>query len=339
MPAFQDNPKIFQTFFESLKGGVKLGVKCVGDLNRLINKKDSHDLVQYVAMAETLQDRKLAEVATRIIEKEDAHLVLIAGPSSSAKTTFALKLCVQLRVLGKAPLCVSLDDFYVDRAKTPKDAKGEYDYECLEALNIECINKTFQGLINGERVRMPRYNFLAGLSEWGDEMQLEENGIIVVEGIHGLNDNLTKLINPENKFRIFISALTQINIDDHNRIPTTDNRLLRRIVRDYQYRGYSAEDTIVRWPSVRAGEEAHIFPFQNNADFVYNSALDYEISTLKVIAEPLLRRIKPDNEKAYNEAVRLLAILANFLPLAEKYVPTLSLLREFIGGSPFHDKV
>ncbi|KAH7822760.1 Uridine kinase [Monocercomonoides exilis] len=338
IPEFKDMPKIFDTFKESKYRGKVLGVRCAGDLNRLIGRATKGDLQSYILVSEALHERQLVNVAEKIVTRPSVHLVLIAGPSSSGKTTFARKLCVQLQVFGKRPHCISLDDFYVNREKTPKDEKGEYDFEAVEALDLPFLNETLLKLLSGEEVTLPKFDFKSGTRKQGQSMQLSDNSIIVMEGIHGLNDRLTAMIPQDKKYKIFISALTQLNLDDHNRIPTTDNRLVRRMVRDFQFRGTSGEETLMRWPSVRAGEEKHIFPHQGNADFIFNSALDYELAALKVIAEPLLKNIRPTTP-VYHEALRLLSFLQNFDPIPHKYIPDCSILREFIGDSPYHKDV
>ncbi|KAH7816497.1 Uridine kinase [Monocercomonoides exilis] len=335
VPEFKDMPKIFETFKESKYRGKVLGVRCVGDLNRLIGRATKGELQSYIHVSEALHERQLVAVAEKIVTCPSVHLVLIAGPSSSGKTTFARKLCVQLQVFGKQPQCISLDDFYVNRDKMPKDEKGDYDFEAVEALDLPFLNEFLLKLLRGEIVTLPKFDFKTGTRKEGKQMQLSISAIIVMEGIHGLNDRLTAMIPQEQKYKIFISALTQLNLDDHNRIPTTDNRLLRRLVRDFQFRGLSGEETLMRWPSVRAGEEKYIFPHQGNADFIFNSALDYELAALKVIAEPLLKNIRPTTP-VYHEALRLLSFLQNFDPIPHKYIPDCSILREFIGDSPYH---
>ncbi|KAH7828468.1 Uridine kinase [Monocercomonoides exilis] len=333
---FVDQPKIFSTFVESKKWGRTFNVSSVGDLNKLVLDNSVQKIRQYILLCETLHDRKMVEIATAATSNENCKLILIAGPSSSGKTTFARKLCVHLRVLGKDPFCLSLDDFYNELEDCPKDASGEYDFESLEALDVKLINETLSDLIALKEVQIPVYNFKTNKKERGKIVQLKPNSIIVVEGIHGLNDRLTPMIPAEQKYKIFISALTQLTLDELHRVPTTDNRLVRRMVRDYQFRGTSGEETILRWPAVRAGEEKHIFPFQNSADIIFNSALDYEMCALRTIAEPLLRRLLPSSP-VYLEAQRILSFVRCFEPLETSHIPINSILREFIGGSSFAD--
>jgi uridine kinase len=274
-------------------------------------------------------------VAQTYARKDELKIVLIAGPSSSGKTTFSKRLAIQLRVLGLKPYPLSLDDYFVDRECTPKDAEGNYDFESIRALDLELFNKQLTALLQGETVELPQFNFRTGLREWnGKQYKMERDSILVIEGIHGLNELLTSSIARENKYKIYISALTQLNIDNHNRMPTTDGRLIRRIVRDYKYRGRSAETTILGWPRVRAGEEKNIFPYQEEADIMFNSELVYEMCILKKYAEPLLQEI-PANSPASLEARRLLIFLGYFLETGEETVPKNSILREFIGGSCF----
>ena len=283
-----------------------------------------------------MHNKKISEIADRIFERKDSvKTILIAGPSSSGKTTFTKKLSIQLRVHGFNPLTISLDDYFLPRDSTPKDEDGNFDFECLEAIDVPLLNEHLLRLFKGEEITIPLYDFVTGLRKNdGHRLKLEKRNILLIEGIHGLNDRLTHLIPSEQKYKIYVSALTQLNLDDRNRIPTTDNRLLRRIVRDHQFRGHNALTTLGMWQSVRKGENKNIFPFQNNADSAFNSALDYELAVLKGYAEPLLKSVKPYHQE-YSEAVRLLSFLNNFLPLPEKYVPDQSILREFIGDSAF----
>jgi uridine kinase len=262
--------------------------------------------------------------------------VLIAGPSSSGKTTTALRLAIQLRVLGIEPIPISLDNYYLDHDKTPLDEEGKPDYESLEALDLPYLNEQLLDLLEGKEVIIPDYDFKSGRRkpEGGKSIRMGRRSMLIIEGIHGLNDKLTGQIEREKKFKLYVSALTQLNLDDHNRIPTTDNRLIRRMVRDYQFRGNSAVGTIRMWPSVQRGEKKHIFPYQDTADVAFNSALDYELGVLKVYAEPLLRLVKPTMEE-YAEAVRLFSFLENFAPIPSHYIPGQSILREFIGDSEF----
>lgn len=332
LPQFHDMPQLFTVYKEYKTWGKMIGVSSVGQLNELIENRKTKD---YVEITETLQNNKLAGIAEQIKEKKTVKVVLIAGPSSSGKTTTAKKLSMQLRVLGYDPYAVSLDDYYLGRDKTPRDENGKFDFECLEALDVPLLNDILLRLFAGEEVELPSYNFKTGDRIYnGKRLKLNERSILILEGIHGLNDKLTPQIDPSLKFKIYLSALTQLNLDDHHRIPTSDNRLLRRIVRDAQFRGSSASATIGMWAAVRGGESKHIFPFQNTADAVFNTALDYELSVLKIYAEPLLRAVKP-TDPAYSEASRLLIFLTNFLSVSPSFVPGQSILREFIGDSDF----
>lgn len=312
-----------------------MGVATVGELNDKILKGDAGELIK---IAEAFHEKQLANIADRIAEAHRAkgvRVVLISGPSSSGKTTSAKRIGVQLRVLGLHPVLISLDDYFVDREKTPRDENGDYDYECLEAINIKLLNEHLQQLIAGESVEIPRYDFISGTSQWHDKpLQLDDRSILIMEGIHGLNPNLTPSIPDSLKFKIYLSCFTSVAMDNVSRIATTDNRLLRRITRDYRTRGSSAYDTIARWASVRRGEERHIFPYQENADVMFNSSLFYEIPILRPIIEPILREI-PDTVPEYGEAERLLKFLDNFTPLTTNEIPPTSILREFVGGSSF----
>jgi uridine kinase len=283
-----------------------------------------------------LHEKKIAEIATVITEKSPkVNIVLIAGPSSSGKTTFSKRLAVQLAVNGLHAIQISLDDFFVDREHTPKDENGEFDFEALEAIDIDYFNRLLIRLLNGEEVELPRFNFQTGERVFrGEMLKMEKDNILVIEGIHGLNPGLIPEIDPDKTFRIFISALTQISFDEHTYVPTTDNRLLRRMIRDAKYRGYSASKTIQRWPSVRRGEDKHIFPFQENADIMFNSALVYELAVLKRYANTLLKSVK-ENEREYAEAMRLLIFISYFSSIPEAEIPPTSVLREFLGGSSF----
>jgi len=301
-------------------------------LNELIYTKKIKD---FINITETLQNKNLADIADKIKAKGSVKVVLIAGPSSSGKTTSSKKLAMQLQVLGYNPKLIELDSYYVNREFTPVDENGDFDYECLEALDVQGLNQDLLDLFAGKEIQLPSYNFVEGKRYYtGKKIQLQENDILIMEGIHGLNEKLTSQIPSELKFKIYLSALTQLNLDDHNRIATSDNRLIRRIVRDSQFRGKSAAETIAMWPSVQKGERLHIFPFQDKADVMFNTALDYELAILKLYATPLLQAVTP-MEKEYSEACRLLQFLDNFIALSEKNVPTQSLLREFIGGSDF----
>ncbi len=332
LPEFEDIPQLFAVYRHYKKWGKTLGVTSAASLNELINRRD---IKNFIDIAETLQNKCVADIADQIQERQGIRVVLIAGPSSSGKTTTSKKLSMQLSVLGYKPKVIELDTYYVGRENTPKDENGEYDYECLEALDVELLNRNLVDLFAGKQIELPSYNFKTGTRYYtGKTLRLEEGSILVLEGIHGLNDRLTPLVKPEHKFKIYLSALTQLNLDDHNRIPTSDNRLIRRIVRDSRFRGKSAADTIKMWPNVQKGERTHIFPFQNNADTMFNTALDYELSVLKVYAEPLLRCVSP-LQTEYAEASRLLRFLNNFSPIPASFVPGQSLLREFIGDSEF----
>ena len=312
-----------------------VGVATVGQLNNKILKGDAGELIK---IAEAFHEKQLANIADRIAEANrtrGVRVVLISGPSSSGKTTSAKRIGVQLRVLGLHPVLISLDDYFVDRVNTPRDENGDYDYECLEAINIKLLNDHLQRLVAGESVEIPRYDFISGTSQWHDKpLQLDERSILIMEGIHGLNPNLTPSIPDDMKFKIYLSCFTSVAMDNVSRIATTDNRLLRRITRDYRTRGCSAYNTIARWASVRRGEEKHIFPYQENADVMFNSSLFYEIPILRPIIEPILREI-PDTVPEYGEAERLLKFLDNFTPLTTDEIPPTSILREFVGGSSF----
>jgi uridine kinase len=307
----------------------------VGQLNQLVSDRTVRE---YIRIAEAFQANKLAEIAAKIYDRRDSvKVVLIAGPSSSGKTTTAKRLSIQLKVMGIEPIAIGLDDYYVGTERTPKDENGKPDFECLEALDVPYLNEQLLALFRGEEVEIPSFDFKAGKRKEGGGKKLrlnERRTVLIVEGIHGLNDNLTPQVAPDMKFKLYVSALTQLNLDDHNRIPTSDNRLIRRMVRDYQFRGAAAAKTISMWPSVQRGERKHIFPFQNSADIAFNSALDYELAVLKVYAEPLLRSVKPHMAE-YSEAIRLLSFLENFASILPHYVPSQSILREFIGESEF----
>jgi uridine kinase len=331
---FTDEPYLFNVYSDYKKWGKIIGVRVVGELNARIANRNFQE---YIRIAETHQERRIGDIARLIYERrENIKMILIAGPSSSGKTTSAKRLEIELMVSGLKPIAISLDDYYKGTADTPKDENGEPDYECLEALDVEYLNKQLQALYRGEEISLPVYDFKTGTRKetGGRKIKLGSNNVLIVEGIHGLNDALTYSIDRKTKFKVYISALTQLNLDDHNRIPTSDNRLLRRMVRDSQFRGMQAAGTMRMWPKVQAGERKYIFPFQGSADATLNSALDYELSVLKYYADPLLRVIKPGMTE-YSEAVRLLAFLENFIPIPPQYVPGTSILREFIGGSEF----
>ena len=324
--------KMFEVFKEHHRWQSILGIKTVGDFNEAVKNGQATDLIN---VSEALQEKKISQIADTIAGRKGIKVVLIAGPSSSGKTTFCKRLSVQLLASGVKPVQISLDDYFVNRTETPKDENGELDYESIYALNISLINEQFNALFRGEEVELPKYNFQTGLSEKsGNRLHLGENNVLVVEGIHALNPVLTEEIADDKKFKIYASALTTILLDDHNYIPTTDNRLLRRIVRDYKYRGCSAQDTIHRWPSVRAGENKWIFPYQEQADIMFNTALLFELAVIKPQAEEVLEQV-PENSEEYAEAYRLRKFLKYFAPLPFRNLPPTSLLREFLGGSSF----
>ena len=321
--------KMFDVFKEHHEWQNIIGLRTVGDLNDAVDKGFATDIIN---VNEALQEKKIARIADQIAARHDVKL---AGPSSSGKTTTCKRLSIQLLTCGLKPLQISLDDYFIDRDKTPLDANGEYDYESIHALNIALINEQFNALFKGEEIELPRYNFQTGKSEKsGKRLKLGPNDIVVVEGIHALNPELTAQIPEQQKFRVYVSALTTILLDEHNYIPTTDNRLLRRIIRDYKYRGVSAQESIHRWPSVRAGEERWIFPYQENADAMFNSAMLYELAVIKQQAEPLLEQV-PENCEEYAEAHRLLKFLRYFHAISYRQLAPTSLLREFLGGSSF----
>ena len=325
--------KMFDIFKEHHRWQEILGIRTVGDFNQAIDAGHATDIIN---ISEALQEKKLAKIAEEIASRKGVKLVLLAGPSSSGKTTSCKRLSIQLAVNGLKPLQISLDDYFVDRDKTPKDENGEFDFESIYALNLDLLNEQFNALFRGEEVELPKYDFPSGKSvKSGKMLKLEPNNVLVVEGIHALNPELTAHVPEEQIFRVYASALTTILLDNHNYIPTTDNRLLRRIIRDYKYRGVSAQETIRRWPSVRAGENKWIFPFQENADAMLNTAMLYELSVLKMQAEPLLQQV-PENCEEFAEAYRLLKFLKYFKGIPYNNLPPTSLLREFLGGSSFH---
>ena len=332
VPAANLSPKVFQVQRESERWGEQMGISTVADLNERITKGN---IQQMMLIAEALQEQKIAKIAEQIAERKQVKFVLIAGPSSSGKTTFCNRLSIQLSAHGLTPHPISLDNYYVNRVDTPRDENGDYDFECLEALDIELLNWDMTALLNGERVELPYFNFKTGKREYkGNFIQMKETDVLVLEGIHGLNEKLTWSLPSESKFRIYISALTQINVDEHNRIPTTDGRLIRRMVRDSRTRATSAKETIAMWPSVRRGEDRNIFPNQEKADVMFNSALVYELSVLKLYAEPLLFQIE-EGEPEYQEAKRLLKFLDYFVGVPIEDIPKNSIQREFVGGSCF----
>ena len=332
VPDFAPQMKLFQVLKESTRWGDMQNIENVGDLNERITKGDEHEAV---LVQEALQEKKIAEIATMISERPQVKFVLIAGPSSSGKTTFAKRLAIQLRVNGLIPHAIGADDYFHNREDTPLDADGNYNFECIEAIDTELLNRDLNELLKGKEVAMPTFNFKTGKREYrGNTMKLGKNDVLIIEGIHCLNDALTYELPKENKFKIYISALTQLNIDEHNRIPTTDGRLIQRMVRDARTRGTTAQQTIAMWPSVRRGEEENIFPYQEEADVMFNSALIYELAVLKQYAEPILFGIDK-HCKEYPEAKRLLKFLDYFVGCRSEIVPTNSLIREFIGGSCF----
>ncbi len=332
IPEFTEQPKLASIFRETEKWGNILNVGYVANLNEII-EKDKHS--QLIRVAEALHEKKIAQIAD-MITKNEKRVLLIAGPSSSGKTTFAQRLLIQLKVNGLNPITLSIDDYFVDRELTPRDEEGNYDFEALEAVDVNLFNEHMTKLIQGEEVHVPTFNFLIGKREYRNNiLKIDKDQPIIIEGIHGLNEKLTKDIPQNKKFKIYISALTQLNIDDHNRIPTTDTRLIRRMVRDSKYRGHSALTTLKIWKSVRRGEERNIFPFQEEADVMFNSALAYELAVLKKYAEPLLTEID-NKEPEYAEAKRLLKFLSYFKGINdEKFILQTSILKEFTGGSCF----
>ena len=328
--------KMLEVFKEHRRWNQILGVGTVGDFNVACNEGHATDLIN---VSEALQEKRISNIADEIYHKgnngQRVKLVLISGPSSSGKTTFSKRLSIQLMANGLKPYPISLDNYFVDREKTPKDANGEYDYESIYALDLDFFNRQMKELLQGKEVTLPRFNFTTGKQELnGDKLRIDENTILILEGIHALNPELTPHVPDQNKYKIYVSALTTILLDNHNYIPTTDNRLLRRIIRDHKYRGYSAEETIRRWPSVRAGEEKWIFPYQENADAMFNSALLFELAVMKDYAIPILRNV-PNNKPEYSEAYRLRKFLEYFASVQDKELPPTSLLREFLGGSSF----
>ena len=327
-------PKLLTTFHQYGKWLNRLGIESLGALNDAIS---SERIREVILVSEALHEQQIADLAESVANQSASkRIVLIAGPSSSGKTTFSKRLSIQLLAQGLMPFPVEIDNYFVDREKTPKDENGQYDFEAIGALDTALFSDHLGKLINGQEIQMPRYNFKTGLSEPGDVVKLQKDQVIVLEGIHGLNPNLIPGIPTDHTYRIYVSCLTQLNLDLHNRISTTDTRMVRRIVRDATERGYSAQQTIQRWDSVRRGEKRHIFPFQENADDMFNSALAYELSAMKPLAEPLLRQV-PFGVPEYIEAKRLLAFLDWFLPVDSSLIPDNSLLREFIGGSILRD--
>ncbi len=322
--------KFFQEFSQWIK---ILEVPNISDLNNSCSNGKSE---VFIKVAEALHEKKIGQIADDIRSRNSqVKIILISGPSSSGKTTFAKRLAIHLIVNGMKPLNLSLDNYFVDRDKTPLDENGNHDFEAVEALDIELFNQNLLSLLNGEKVEMPKFSFETGTRFYnGEILHMQPENVLIIEGIHGLNPQLTSSIPPEAKFKIYVSALAALNIDNHNRVSTTDNRLIRRIVRDYRYRKYSARETISRWPSVRQGEEKHIFPYQEEADTMFNSALLYELAVLKPFAEPILLEVQP-NQPEYSEATRLLGFFRYLKPLKPTEIPPTSILREFLGGSSF----
>ena len=332
LPEMTRQDKMFSIFKEQHQWQNIVGVRTVGDFNEIVEAGGGTDLIN---VSEALQEKKISRIADEIASRKDIKLVLLAGPSSSGKTTTCKRLSIQLVANGLKPLQISLDDYFINRDQTPRDENGEYDYESIYALNLKLINEQFSALFNGEEVELPKYDFQIGVSKpSGKKLKMQENNVLVVEGIHALNPELTAHIPDRQKYRVYVSALTTILLDDHNYIPTTDNRLLRRIIRDYKYRGVDARESIHRWPSVRSGENKWIFPFQENADAVFNSAMLFELAVIKQQAEPLLEQV-PENCEEYSEAYRLRKFLKYIKPIPNKDIPPTSLLREFLGGSSF----
>ena len=329
---FREQPKVFQTLKSSTKWGEILNVGTVGALNEQISEGNVGNII---LAQEAIMEKGLGDIAAEIASRPDKKLIMIAGPSSSGKTTFSHRLSIQLMAHGLKPHPIAVDNYFVERVDTPKDENGQYNFECLEAMDIELFNQQMSALLQGEKVFMPTFNFITGMKEYkGNSLQLGPEDVLVIEGIHCLNDALSYSLPAENKFKIYVSALTQMNIDEHNRIPTTDGRLLRRMVRDARTRGASAQKTISMWPSVRRGEDENIFPYQESADVIFNSALIYELAVLKQYAEPLLFGIRPEDPE-YLEAKRLLKFLNYFQGIDSNLIPGNSILREFIGGSFF----
>lgn len=331
--SFEPRRKLFETLKDSEAWNEKVGIRTVGDLNDHICRGN---LSEMILVQEAEQERKIGEIAKDIVERGDVKFIMIAGPSSSGKTSFSHRLSIQLRTQGLVPHPIGLDDYFVNRDKTPRDENGDYNFECLEAIDVEQFNKDMNALLSGETVELPSFNFKTGLREYkGNFKKLGPEDVLVIEGIHGLNNKMSYALPEESKYKIYISALTSLNIDEHNRIPTTDGRLLRRMVRDARTRGADAKRTIQMWPSVRKGEEENIFPFQESADAMFNSVLIYELAVLKQFAEPLLFNIGTE-EPEYYEAKRLLKFLDYFLGVSSENLPNNSICREFVGGSCFH---
>lgn len=335
LPVFEENKKLLETLDEYERLHETLHVQTLYKLNRIIKRKK---IKEYILLDEALHEKKMAKIADDIINRKKVKVVLIAGPSSSGKTTFAHRLGIQLRLNGLKPVTISVDNYFVERENNPKDENGNYDFECIEAIDTKLFNEHILKLLNGEEIDVPTFDFEVGTKRYnGEKMRLKDDQILVIEGIHCLNDKLTSLIPKDQKYKIYISCLTVLNVDFNNRISTTDSRLIRRIVRDNQFRGYSALHTLRMWDSVNRGEEKNIFPYQEQSDSMFNSSLIYEIAVLKDYAIPLLKEIK-NTEPEYSEAKKLLSLLEYFESVPSEYVPTNSLLREFIGGSIFYEK-
>ena len=331
---YEHHEKMFEVFAEFKNWASQIGVRNSVDLNKVVSTGKISELIK---MDETLQSGRLLYTAQKIFAKKDkVKIVLIAGPSSSGKTTTSRKLCMYLKCFGLQPKTIGMDDYFVEREETPKDETGNYDFECLEAMDLKLFDKQMKQLLNGEEITIPTYNFITGSKEYKEKMKLGENDILIIEGIHALDTKILTNIEREKKYKIYISPLTELSLDDHNRIPTTDNRLLRRIVRDNRTRNYRVENTLKSWPSVRKGEEKYIFPYQDEADTTINSAAIYEIGVLRTYVEPLLYSVESDSEY-YEEAKRLLNFLRLFLPIPSESIPEDAVIREFIGGSYFHE--
>jgi uridine kinase len=334
VPPFEPQEHLFQIFREHKEWGRILGIRTVGNLNEINARGEISDVIR---IAEAFHEKKLALLADLLLSRrESIKWVLIAGPSSAGKTTFAKRLAVQLRVNGLRPVTISTDDYFLSRDETPRDEQGDYDFENIEAIDLELFNGHMNRLDRGEEVELPQFNFEKGIREWrGKKLRIAQDELVLVEGIHALNPRLTRSVPSLHKYRIYVSALTQLNLDLHNRVSTTDNRLMRRLVRDHKFRGHNALTTLKMWPSVRRGEKTWVFPFQREADIAFNTALDYELAVLKPMVEPLLFEVKPADQE-YAEARRLLDFLASFLGAPNYLVPPTSILREFIGRSSFH---
>lgn len=335
LPPFEDKPRLNAAYQEAEEWSAMIHCNTVGKLNKIIDLGYADKIIQ---VSEALHEKKLAGIADRLASHKELKLVLIAGPSSSGKTSTAQRLSIQMAVNGLRPMPISMDDYYKNRADSPRKADGSYDFECLEAIDLELFNDHLTRLLAGERVKMPKYNFRTGCREYrGNELQMDKNSVLVVEGIHGLNERLTASIPAQNKIKIYVSALTPMSFDEYNRIHTTDMRLLRRIVRDSQFRSHDAEQTLSGWANVREGEEKYIFPFQTSADIVFNTTLIYELAVLKKYAQPLLEAVPQTAGGAYTKARSLLSMLSYVKPIAVEAIPNNSILREFIGGSVFKD--